>query len=87
MVSLRHQERIFNRSRLSSMCDSRSSGGFKKGKDTATVTAEKVKAKTCMLMQRMLDLVPSVIFRSPVSGITITTYLEGVVSLLCSGRD
>ena len=65
------------------MRDSRSSG---KKKGMAAVKSEKAKAKTCKLMQRMLDLVPSEVSRSPVSEITITTSLKEAASLLCSGK-
>ena len=50
-----------HRSRLPSMRDSRSSGGFEKKEGTFAVKNEKV--KTCMLMQRMLGLIPSVVSR------------------------
>ena len=58
----RPQDRIRRRSRLSSM---RSSGGSEKEKGMAAVSTEK--AKACILLQRMLDLVPSEGSRSPVS--------------------
>ena len=60
LVLLSRQRRIRHRSSLPSMWDSRSSGGSEK---KGTVAVKDEKAKTCMLMQRMLDVVPSVVSR------------------------